>query len=135
MIIRVTFDQIIIRHLEVLGNPKSTSIGFKCLGTSITLGRCGRKIKMDNSPGCGPDQCLPRVFSTGHSVLYPLKERHPTFPFQFSAQCQGWLQFKTGKHTPWSQGDLFLKSAVTLSHVAFQTLQVLTGQTNDFDRA
>lgn len=34
MIIRVTFDQIIIRHLEVLGNPKSIRTRFKCLVTT-----------------------------------------------------------------------------------------------------
>ena len=96
---------------------------------------------MDNSPGCGPDQCpprlpsLPRIFSTGHSVLYPLKKRYPPFLFSSLPQCQGWLQFKTGKHTPWRQGDLFLKSAVILSHLAFRTLRILTGQMNYFHRA
>lgn len=42
MIIRVTFDQIIIRHLEVLGNPKSTSIRFKYLVTAGNINHLGK---------------------------------------------------------------------------------------------
>lgn len=41
MIIRVTFDQTIIRHLEVLGNPKYICTRFKCLVTTGNVNHLG----------------------------------------------------------------------------------------------